>query len=48
LFEAKKNVIYGAYGNSETDVEAYLKVGIRYNLFYYIEKLDNKISRQQN
>ena len=28
-FEKRKEMIFGAYGNAETDVEAYLKVGIR-------------------
>ena len=31
LFDVKKDAIYGAYGNAATDVEAYLKAGIRYS-----------------
>ena len=38
LFERKKDAIYGAYGNSNTDVEAYLKTGIKSELIYLVNE----------
>ena len=38
LFGSGKDTIYGAYGNSNTDVEAYLKVGIRSDLIYLVDE----------
>ena len=38
LFESVKDTIYGAYGNSNTDVEAYLKVGIRSSLIFLVDE----------
>jgi phosphatidate phosphatase PAH1 len=31
-------VVYGAYGNANTDTEAYMEVGIRPNLVYLVNK----------
>ena len=43
LFESKENVIVGAYGNKDTDTEAYRNAGIRPNKIFSVNEDGNMI-----
>ena len=44
MFDLKHDVAVGAYGNKETDTQAYLKAGIRNNTVYFVNKESKMIN----